>query len=496
MASKTPPRRLRRLLCLLGAALLLPACQGGGDDNRPGPDAAAAQWRQIPLTELPPAFFGLSARSLVSARDGFLLAGRTQSGGSELYRSEDGINWRESRPSTQQMSVDVLAERDGDVIAAGRLFRDGEELPAVMRHRGKGRWGKVETLPAGSATDVVLATALGPHGAVVVGHDGGPFDTTTDRQRGRSLRIWVSTDSEPFGAPHDVVCPQWPDQAPEAGVLADEDGFTVWAKCRDAWGTSASFTLQSSDGEAWRRKPEPPMPLSVRAGTAGPSGGARVGQVVTVQGGYLALGSAESSTRSTGALWYSADGRRWTRATGGKDGFRQSVRVNAAAEYDGTLLAFGTDPEPDGHPPVRTRVWLGTPSGHSPEPVPTQGHGLSAITGTWSWAQGTLKISRQGEFTYRYRVLRDCATEAPPCDDVSTSTWGGLVTGALKEGPRGALQGTVRSANTSERGHSPGDPVTVTREPYSAVGLTIDDSVVGIFCHPDDYDERCQDVHG
>ncbi|MFD8231826.1 hypothetical protein ACFV20_08010 [Streptomyces sp. NPDC059696] len=493
----TPPRRgFRRLLCLLCVAFLLASCQSGPDDDRPGPDVAAARWRQIPLPELPPAFFGVTARSLVASKDGFLLAVSPGGGGAELYRSEDGISWRSSRPSAEQMKADVLAAHDGDVIAAGRLFRDGEELPATMPYRGEGRWGKAEPLPEGEASNVVLAAARGPRGAVVVSHTGGPFDTVTDQKRGRSLRVWTSKGSASFRAPYDVSCPQWPDQEPEVGALAGEEDFTVWAKCADAFGTSASFTLKSSDGETWRRTSEPPAPLAARAGTSRPSAGARVGQVLAVPHGYAALGSTETPARLTGALWSSADGRRWTEATSGKDGFRQSVRVDAAAEYDGTLLAFGTDPEPDGHPPARTRVWIGTPPGHAPKRIPTKGEGLRAVTGTWSWAQGTLKVTEQGEFTYRYRVLRDCATDAPPCDDVTTSTWGGLVTGTVKEGPRGTLRGTVRSANATDRGHAPGDRVTLTREPYSAVGLTIGDSVVGVFCHPGSYDERCQDVHG
>ena len=493
----TPARRsLRPLLCLLCAGFLLSSCQSGPDDDRPGPDVAAVRWRQIPLPELPPAFFGVSARSLVAAKDGFLLSVRPQSGGSELYRSQDGISWRPSQPSVKQMSADVLAAHDGHVIAAGRLFRDGEELPAAMRYRGEGRWGKVELLPEGEPSNVVLAAARGPRGSVVVSHTGGPFEAVTDQKKGRSLRIWAAADTGPFGAPHDVSCPQWPDQEPEVAALAGEEGVTVWAKCTDAFGTSASFTLESSDGETWRRTSAPPAPLAPRADTARPSAGAQVGQVVAVPDGYLALGSTETPARLTGALWSSSDGRRWTKATSGKDGFRQSVRVDAAARYDGTLLAFGTDPEPDGHPPARTRVWLGTPPGHAAKPIPTRGEGLRAVSGTWSWAQGTLKISEQGEFTYRYRVLRDCATDAPPCDDATTSTWGGVVTGILTPGPRGPLRGKVRSANTTDRGYAKGDPVTVTREPYSAVGLTIGDSVAGIFCTPGSYDERCQDVHG
>ncbi|MER5832827.1 hypothetical protein ABT116_18700 [Streptomyces sp. NPDC002130] len=493
-----PARRsLRHLLCLLCAVFLLASCQSGPDDDRPGPDVAAVRWRQIPLPELPPAFFGVTARSLVASKDGFLLAVRPGSGGSEVYRSRDGISWRLLRPSVKQMSTDVLAAHDGDVIAAGRLFRDAEELPAAMRYRGEGRWGKVELLPEGEASNVVLAAARGPHGSVVVSHTGGPFETGSgDQKKGRSLRVWASADTGPFRAPYDVSCPQWPDQEPEVGALAGEEGFTVWAKCADAFGTSASFTLESSDGETWRRTSAPSAPLAARAGTPRPSAGARVGQVVPVPDGYLALGSTETFARLTGALWSSADGRRWTKATSGKDGFRQSVRMDAAAEYDGTLLAFGTDPEPDGHPPARTRVWLGTPPGHPAQPIPAKGEGLQAVKGTWSWAQGTLKISEQGEFTYRYRIMRDCATDTPPCDDVTTSTWGGLVTGTVNEGPRGALRGTVRSTNATDRGHTPGARVAITREPYNAVGLTIGDSVAGIFCHPGKYDERCQDVHG
>ncbi|MFF7311472.1 hypothetical protein [Streptomyces sp. NPDC008137] len=501
MATTSPTRRPRRLLCLFSAVLLLSSCQGGRGDDRPGPDTAGAQWRQIPLADLPSAFFGLSGTALVAAKDGFLLAARPQGGNAQLYRSTDGIAWRQSRPPTEQMSVRVMAEYEGDVIAAGSLFRDGETFPAAMRYREKGRWAKAEQLPKADSSDVVLAAARGPHGTVVVGHDGGPFEPATDQKKGRSLRVWTATDTGAFAVPHDVACPQWPDQAPEVAALADEGGFTVWAKCTDPWGTSASFTLHSTDGATWRRQAGPPRPLALRAGTAGPSGGAEgeartVSHVVAVRGGFLAMGSAETSTSSTGALWSSADGRSWTRSTGGKDGFRQSVRVDSAAQYGGTLLAFGTDPEPDGHPPARTRVWIGTPEGRAPKPIPTKGEGLQAVTGTWTWAQGSLKITAQGEFTYRYRLLRDCATEAPPCDDQATSTWGGVVTGTLTEEPRGALRGKVLTSNTPERGHTPGDAVTVARVPYGAVGLTIGDSVVGIFCTPGSYDNRCTDVHG
>ncbi|MEW1616344.1 MULTISPECIES: hypothetical protein [unclassified Streptomyces] len=496
MAFLTPRRRLRRLLCLVGAGMVLAACQGGDSDDRPAPDASAAQWRQIPITELPSDFFGLSARSLVASKDGFLLAARTQGGSSELYRSEDGISWQPSRPSAEQMSVDVLAGHGGEVIAGGHLFQDGEDVPAVMRYRGRGRWAKTELLAAGDSSDVVLAAAQGPRGSFVVGHDGGPFEAGTDQKRGHALRIWSATGTGAFGAPHEVACPQWPDQPPEVGALADADGFTVWARCRDPWGTSGTFTLSSSDGHTWRRRPNPSEPLAPRAGTAAPTSGARIRQIVTVPGGYLALGSEQSATRATGALWSSSDGRRWTMADSGKDGFRQSVQVDAAAEYDSALLAFGTDPATDGRPPARTRVWLGTPRGHTPKPLPTSGEGLRAVSGTWSWAQATLKISVRGEFTYRFRTMRDCATDAPPCDDAKTSTWGGLVTGTLREGAEGALEGKVSSSNMADDRHTPGAPVTVTREPYNAVGLTIGRSVVGIFCHPGAYDERCRDVHG
>ncbi|QBJ93232.1 hypothetical protein D0Z67_25065 [Streptomyces seoulensis] len=494
MLSTTSSRRLWRLLCLLCAGTLLSACQGGEGDDRPGPPAVAARWRQIPLTELPSEFFALSATSLVPSKDGFLLAARSQAGGSELFRSVDGISWRRSRPQARQLEVDVLAEHGGEVLAAGRTFRDGEMTAAVTRYRGAGRWGKEEVLPGGGSSDIVLAAARGPRGAVVVGHDGGPFDASTGK-RGHSLRVWAAKNGGPFGAPHGVTCPQWPDQPPEVGAFADADGFTVRARCRGAEGESASFTLRSSDGRTWRREKDSPGPVALRAGAANPRGGARVGQVVTLPGGYLALGSAESATRSTGALWSSSDGRRWSAVTGGKDGFRQSVSVDAAAEYDGTLLALGTDPEPDGHPPVRMRVWLGTPPGGTPKPIPDKGQGLRAVSGTWSWAQATLKISGEGDFTYRYRVLRDCATEAPPCDDTSTSTWGGLVTGTLADGSHGTLRGKVDSANATDRSYTKGASVTVAREPYSAVSLTIGTTLVGILCRPGSGDERCDDVH-
>ncbi|MER8013876.1 hypothetical protein ACIQ7S_13105 [Streptomyces griseoluteus] len=490
----TSTRRLRRLLCLLCAGTVLSACQGGASDDRPSPPAVAARWRQIPLTELPPQFFALSATSLVASKDGFLLAARSLGGGSELFRSGDGISWRRARPAAKQLEVDVLAEHGGEVIAAGRTFRDGEMTVAVTRYLGAGRWGKEEVLPGAGSSDIVLAAARGPHGAVVVGHDGGPFDASTGK-RGHSLRVWAAKNGAPFGAPHDVACPQWPDQPPEVGAFADADGFRVRARCRGAEGMSTSFTLDSPDGRTWRRGKDSPLPPALRAGTAGPPGGARVRQVVTLPGGYLALGSAESSARSTGALWSSSDGRHWSAVTGGKDGFRQSVSLDAAAEYGGTLLALGTDPGPDGHPPARMRVWLGTPPGGTMKPIPDKGEGLRAVSGTWSWAQASLKISEDGAFTYRYRVLRDCATEAPPCDDMSTSTWGGLVTGTLADGPHGTVRGKIDSANATDRNYTKGAAVRVGREPYTAVSLTIGKTLVGTLCRPGSEDGRCNDVH-
>ncbi|WP_329222165.1 hypothetical protein OG352_33750 [Streptomyces sp. NBC_01485] len=497
-------------------------------------------WRQIPLADLPSVFFGLTAGSLVTAKDGFLFAGRLPGGGSEMYRSADGIHWRASQPSAGNMSVRALAAYDGEVVAGGKVLRDGEDSPAVIRYRGEGRWSAVQYLPGGKPSDVVLAAARGPRGSVVVGHDGGPFEPDTERKRGRSLRVWVSTGTDPFGAPHEVTCPQWPDQEPEVGALADEHGFTVWARCADPWGTSKSLVIDSSDGADWHTAVGPRTSLPLNAAVSGPSGsvvltgpltsaaatakspeawsrkasadgsgwrrtgslggteGERrlIGDVVAVPGGYVAAGSAETTAGVTGAVWSSADGRHWNRQTGGEDGFRQSVRVDAVAEYKGTFLAFGTDPATDGHPPSNTRVWLGTSPGHTPKPLPTKGTGLRAVAGDWGWAQGSLKISEQGEFAYRFRIFRDCATDGPPCDDVDTSTWGGVVTGTVTEGSGGGFQGRVISSNAPDRPYKPGTAVAVTREPYSAVGLTIGKSVVGVFCAPGAFDERCLDVQG
>ncbi|WP_329249150.1 hypothetical protein OG223_17655 [Streptomyces sp. NBC_01478] len=496
-------------------------------------------WQQIPLADLPSVFFGLTAETVVSSKDGFLFEGRTQGGGSEMYRSVDGIHWRVSRLPGGTMSVGSLTAYNGEVIAGGKVLRDGDDSPAVTRYRGRGRWGAVEYLPEGVSSDVVLAAAQGPRGTVVVGHNGGPFVQATERKRGRSLRVWVSANKDPFGAPHNVACPQWQDQEPEVGVIADERGFTVWAKCEDPWGPSASFVIESPDGTKWRTATGLRAQLPLRAAAAGPSdsvvltgplasagatarspeawirnvsggsgwrkagslGGTEgdrrfIDHVVIVPGGYLAVGSAETEARSTGAMWSSGDGRRWNRVTGGKDGFGQSVRVDTVAEYDGTVLAFGTDPAPDGHPPSRTRVWLGSSPGVTPKPIPTRGAGLEGVAGSWGWAQGSLKISRQGEFTYRFRIFRDCATDGPPCDDVDTPTWGGVVTGRVAEGATGVFRGRVMSSNAPDRPYRPGTSVVVRRDEYSAVSLSIGDSVVGVFCSPGAYDERCLDIQG
>lgn len=62
--------------------------------------------------------------------------------------------------------------------------------------------------------------------------------------------------------------------------------------------------------------------------------------------------------------------------------------------------------------------------------------------------------------------------------------WGGLVTGTLTDSSHGILRGKVDSANATDRSCTKGASVTVAREPYSAVGLTIGKTLVGILCQP------------
>lgn len=353
--SMASSRSLRRLLCLLCAAILLSAplsaCQSGGDDDKPRPDTVAVNWRQIPLADLPSVFFGLTAGSLVTAKDGFLFAGRLPGGGSEMYRSADGIHWRASQPSAGNMSVRALAAYDGEVVAGGKVLRDGEDSPAVIRYRGEGRWSAVQYLPGGKPSDVVLAAARGPRGSVVVGHDGGPFEPDTERKRGRSLRVWVSTGTDPFGAPHEVTCPQWPDQEPEVGALADEHGFTVWARCADPWGTSKSLVIDSSDGADWHTAVGPRTSLPLNAAVSGPSGS-------VVLTGPLTSAAATAKSPEAWSRKASADGSGWRRtgSLGGTEGERRLigdvVAVPGGYVAAGSAETWPASPVPCGLPPM------------------------------------------------------------------------------------------------------------------------------------------------
>ncbi|MGW4723272.1 hypothetical protein [Streptomyces sp. NPDC004291] len=549
-------RRGGRLLVPVAAALLLvPACQGSGDSRKERePDPASIQWVRVPQEDTSYVFHGLRPLQVTATSTEFLVLGVSYRGTHGLYGSRDGRTWYETGPEAAFVNH-VAATADGATLAGNAPNAD-TTVPVVWRSTGTGKWGPAEILAGGGPSDEVLGLARGPRGTVVVSHDGGPFgeeQPSDDSYRGESLRLWTAGKGGGFGQPHVVPCPASPKLEPEVSVLADAHGFVVSARCTDTAFASKRVVLTSADGTTWKSRPELFRGELNGAGATGPRGSVLISHpestgeepglyvstfwsrggeeawtagepmdvgrlpdrgvtprkfqsvngVSAVTGGYIASGRALDALHGqpVGALWTSADGRRWTKAPTGKNLFHEVYDLDGAAELDGTVIALGVGAAPDtsagavpdsSEEPAPTRLWIGR---YGARPVLDRPSGLAPFVGTWSWGHGNVVIDPEGRFTYRWRLYKDCATEPAPCDN--GPEWGGKATGKLTPDAGGVLRGRLETTNRpDEEGYRRNAVVELRRAPYSAIRMTVAGRPHGIFCAGGEADARCVASHG
>ncbi|MGA5218574.1 hypothetical protein ACPCAE_21250 [Streptomyces cinereoruber] len=542
------PRRGGRFLAPVAAALLLvPACQGSeGSRKDREPDPASIQWVRVPQEDTSYVFHGLQPLQVTATSTEFLVLGVPYRRTGGLYGSRDGRTWYETGP--EAAFVDRVAATADGATLAGTVPNADTVVPAVWRSTGKGKWGPAEILAGGGPSDEVLGLARGPRGTVVVAHDGGPFgeeEPSGDSYRGESLRLWTAADGGSFGRPHVVPCPVRPALEPQVSVLADAHGFVVSVQCTDDAFESKRVVLTSADGKTWKSRPELFRGELNGAGATGPRGSVLISHpessdeepgvyvstfwsrggeetwtagepmdvgrlpdrgvtprklqsvngVSAVTGGYIASGRALDPLHGqpVGALWTSADGRRWTKAPTGKNLFHEVYALYGAAELDGTVIALGVGAAPDSsEEPAPTRLWIGR---YGARPALGRPSGLAPFVGTWTWSHGSIVIDPEGRFTYRWRLYRDCATEPAPCDN--GPEWGGKATGKLAPDASGRLRGRLETTNRpDEEGYRENAAVELRREPYGAIRMTVAGRPHGIFCSGGEADSRCVVSHG
>ncbi|MFF3313572.1 hypothetical protein [Streptomyces sp. NPDC002952] len=131
--------------------------------------------------------------------------------------------------------------------------------------------------------------------------------------------------------------------------------------------------------------------------------------------------------------------------------------------------------------PANARIWIGDPAPGSRSPSLTATpRPLARFVGTWSWSGASITIKDNGAFAYRYLTMVQCSEHTPPCD--TGSEMGGRASGVLHEGRTGdEAVGTVVEALPNDPA---GSSITISREPYMAIDITINKRGYGLFCEP------------
>jgi hypothetical protein len=292
--------------------------------------------------------------------------------------------WRRESPVGRRRAVrprTLLAAVAGIAVVAlivGGVFLLRAESPKRTPPAGPPAQlaGRLFAADPGATTDGrdQSLTGIATNGSTVVAiggeNDGVSFrpEFLVSADAGRSFRLaavrTLSGDEPPYGdAPKQIVAGNgaW------VALGTRPNGTTVWT---------------SRDGRGWVRQPD-------AAGTAF-GGNDRVGRVVALGSGFLAVGSTSAKgdfTDPTPVVWRSADGRRWDRLTGGQLNFPSAggtlTLVGAAARGE-TVVAHGVGRGPKPHPKPIDGLWRSNDGGRTweavtvPSPGGAGGYGIAA----------------------------------------------------------------------------------------------------------------------
>ena len=207
-----------------------------------------------------------------------------------VYRSADGIDWREQSSLPGNFTwVDAVTESGGRVIAVGRTGNVPAARGTAWTSADLLSWS-VSTLPSPDGVEA-LGVAAGPAGFVAWG-------------LGKSREFWSSTDGLAW---HSVAVSGLPADASIDHLVADREGYALAGATNTlADGQERAVVWQSDDGvswtEAWR----------------GQTASYVMGPILkTSDGGYASFGMVDSWREGDAAvptdilIWTSPDLIHW-----------------------------------------------------------------------------------------------------------------------------------------------------------------------------------------
>ncbi|MER7568281.1 hypothetical protein ABTZ93_35780 [Streptomyces sp. NPDC097941] len=527
----------RRAVVCLASLSLLAACTGSGSgSNKPQALSKAPVWRNIPVAELPadfvdfyPSSMSSSSRALFAA-SGYLPT-TSLDVPQKVFVSRDGVRWRDRTPegmSTAATVQSLAAHGSTTWLLGGQGFSTARTALWSTDSDGAS-WKGPMLLPRSPDTEIPVSVAAGERGAVVVTKVT-PGSGKPDEQQA-SLRLWLVEKSGHSTKLFETPCGGHEGSEAKAELLVADDAFHLLTNCTSGDFRPADQLFASRDGHRWKKEPLPDngnefdhlarngdtMVLTggladdsvehitephtwYREGNAEWHTGAPldVGRlpdvgvvprksqemlaVAAVGSGFVAIGSARAADDSAvGALWFSADGKKWAKQPTRANGFDKLRSLATLTVWKKKVVVLGSRRAWETSDPAHARIWIGdlARSYRSPSPSARR-QPLAQFVGTWTWSGASITVKADGSFDYRYLTMVQCSEHAPPCDQ--GTEMGGRASGTLREGRTAdKAVGTVVDALPNDPA---GSSITIIREPYMAIDVTINKREFGLFCEP------------
>jgi hypothetical protein len=283
----------------------------------------------------------------------------------ELWISTDGLQY-EAYDAPAEFNA-IMASTDGSgAFLAAALTGDGRS--EIWRSLDGRAWERVADAHSLGAGEITTLRAVG--GTVIA--LGTTYSTTAAGDQIAYGTVWTSTGGQPWTRHDD----------PFSGVavsdVAARDGRLV-AVGTDTAGNGAVW-ISDDLGQSWSRSSEPALE------------GHRLGFVLSVSGGFLALGDP---TMGPPEVWVSLTGERWDpvlpQASIGADDWIGPMTIAA----DGTAAFIGIH-DPGGS--KTTSIWTSAGPGPSAAPTPTAAPSLPAPSVFADWTRVNLPDPAPKEF--------------------------------------------------------------------------------------------------
>ncbi len=269
---------------------------------------------------------GATLQAVTDGGDGSLVIVGSDGDAPAAWRSTDRRQWTRARlPKAVGAMTAVVAAQSG-FVAAGYLGRQFEAQRAAFWTSTDGLgWTLAAADPVG-VQGRVTALAHDRRGLVAVG-------SSDDAQHGPTAS-WTSTDGR-FWARGPLELP-----GVMLGVVATSAGYVAVGRTTDG-ARAAAWT--STDGIAWRRVEDTPALAS--NGTYAPH--AEMDDVVSVDGGLVAVGWNSSASNGSAVVWTSSDGTSWQRIA--DEPGLSGGGMSAVAVANNVAVAVGSSGWPDTH---------------------------------------------------------------------------------------------------------------------------------------------------